>query len=429
MLLAVLSGPTSGAGDPPFVVTRRGRSGSLGGDPRVATLREHESPARENSGESRLTVGEDGELYLSWIERVAAGHRLRFSRRETDRWTSPRTISEGADWFVNWADFPSLAVLADGTLAAHWLQKNGPGTYAYDVRISLSRDKGQSWSPSFTPHRDGRPAEHGFASMVTHGDDRFGIFWLDGRSMVDAEGQPIPGSNMSLRYTTFDRSGVLGKEMLVDDRVCECCQTGAVVVSGNRSFVVYRDRSKAEVRDIGRAWIDAAEVQRLKPVHEDRWVIEGCPVNGPAVRRFGAALAVAWYTEGDAETSSIRLAWSTDEGRTFGEPIRIDSGNAIGRVDLAMESAQSCVVTWVDARSGSATIRARRVRRDRASGQSWALTTTQEARAAGFPRIALWRGQWVMAWTDAARRRVRVATFELPEEAPSPGSDPIRKDR
>ena len=52
-------------------------------------------------------------------------------------WSAPETVAAGKDWFVNWADFPSVAVLPDGALFAHWLRKSGPANHAYDVRVSL----------------------------------------------------------------------------------------------------------------------------------------------------------------------------------------------------------------------------------------------------------------------------------------------------
>ncbi len=196
------------------------------------------SPASARSGEPNLTHGADGRLYLSWIETDPRGvATLRFSMWNDDAWSQPQRVASGDDWFVNWADFPSVCALADGTLAAHWLQKSGGGTYSYDVMISLSRDQGKTWSKPLTPHRDGTRTEHGFVSLVPMTSTTFGVFWLDGRNMAHDRG------DMSLRFITLGRDGRLGKQRLVDARVCECCQTSAVVLASGDPFVVYRDRS------------------------------------------------------------------------------------------------------------------------------------------------------------------------------------------
>lgn len=97
-------------------------------------------------------------------------------------WGESRTVSQGENWFVNWADFPSVASLRNGTLAAHWLVKSGSSTYAYDVNVSQSKD-GKSWSKSIVPHRDNTQTEHGFVSLIPLSDGRLGAVWLDGRNM------------------------------------------------------------------------------------------------------------------------------------------------------------------------------------------------------------------------------------------------------
>ena len=93
------------------------------------------TPAAANTGQPQLTVSRRGVL-LSWIERAGAQATLKFAERTPAGWTAPRSVASGSDWFVNWADVPSVIRLSDGTLVAHWLQKSGADTYAYDLRMS-----------------------------------------------------------------------------------------------------------------------------------------------------------------------------------------------------------------------------------------------------------------------------------------------------
>jgi hypothetical protein len=92
--------------------------------------RQLETPAGPGSGEPNLAVAPDGRVLLSWIEAAGdQGHRLRFSARpKAGAWSAPETVAAGKDWFVNWADFPSLAVLPDGAMFGYWLAKSGPST-------------------------------------------------------------------------------------------------------------------------------------------------------------------------------------------------------------------------------------------------------------------------------------------------------------
>ena len=84
-----------------------------------------ESPAKTDSAQPQLTVSKRGVL-LSWIERT--GPEATRAERTAEGWTAPTVVAAGRDWFVNWADVPSVVRLEDGTVVAHWLQKSGPDT-------------------------------------------------------------------------------------------------------------------------------------------------------------------------------------------------------------------------------------------------------------------------------------------------------------
>ena len=119
------------------------------------TIQASNSPAGVDSREPELSANSDGRIILSWVEKVGdKRYALRFASRDKDNWSKASTISEGENWFVNWADFPSVIALADGSLAAHWLVKSGSSTYAYDVNIARSKDGGKTWGKPLVPHTD-----------------------------------------------------------------------------------------------------------------------------------------------------------------------------------------------------------------------------------------------------------------------------------
>jgi hypothetical protein len=165
------------------------------------------TPAAVGSAQPQLTVSDRGVL-LSWIERSGDTATLKFAERTNSGWTEARTVASGSDWFVNWADVPSVVRLADGSIYGHWLQKSGPSTYAYDVRLARSTDDGKSWTPSFTPHHDGTQTEHGFASLFQMPGAGLGLVWLDGRAMKSGghDGHESSGE-MSVRAAVFDSGG------------------------------------------------------------------------------------------------------------------------------------------------------------------------------------------------------------------------------
>src|SRR5579862_6393763 len=81
------------------------------------------SPAGADSGEPQLSV-EGERAILSWLETHGKHATLKFTERTSSGWSDPREVVSGDDLVVNAADVPSVRALADGTLAAAWLQEN-----------------------------------------------------------------------------------------------------------------------------------------------------------------------------------------------------------------------------------------------------------------------------------------------------------------
>ena len=181
----------------------------------VASL---DTPAPPGSSLPQLTVA-DGRALLSWVERSGSAATLKFAERTTAGWSAPHTVGSGTNWFVNWADVPSVFRLADKTLAAHWLQKSGAGTYAYDVRLAFSKDDGRTWSASTTPHHDGTQTEHGFASLFQAPGAGLGLVWLDGRAMKPGHHGGAGAGAMTIRGAIFDKAGKQISETALDERV------------------------------------------------------------------------------------------------------------------------------------------------------------------------------------------------------------------
>jgi hypothetical protein len=312
--------------------------------------------------------------------------------------------------------------LDDGALAAHWLQKSGPETYAYDVRVAYSKDEGKTWSPSFTPYHDGTRREHGFASLFQMRGGGLGLIWLDGRGMGSAEGHDAHGTDegaMAVRFGTFDPAWTQTTEMPVDLRVCECCPTTAAVTSDG-PVIAHRNRSEDEIRDIYVTRLENGRWTEPIPVHEDNWRSAACPVNGPMLSARGRTVALAWFTV-KADGGHAYAAFSSDAGRSFGAPIRLDAMNALGRVDIALLPDGSALATWIEFADQRSALAVRRVEPSGRSSPVTTVTAISGARASGYPRIAFDREEVVFAWTEteAGRASVKTASAKVPESVSS----------
>lgn len=361
------------------------------------------SPAGAGAAEPFLFTVADG-IGLSWLEPVAGTSKtaLRFSFFRKGSWTRPQTLVERDDLFVNWADFPSIIADESGALFAHWLQKSGKGTYSYDVRMAVSRDGGDTWTPSFLLNRDGRQSEHGFVTLAPRKGSGIAATWLDGRNMnMDAGHDGHDAGDMTLRYAEIDVRGNLESDVELDARTCECCTTG-MTMTADGPVIVYRDRSAEEVRDIsyvrrtGTAWSKPALVRN------DGWKIAGCPVNGPQIDSIGTHAVTAWFTAA-GEKQRVYASFSKDGGRTWDASMIVDDGRPAGRVDVVMLDEQSAVVSWLEQTAGGAEIRARRIGLDGTKAPSIKIAAASPSRSGGFTRIARRDDLVWFAWTEQGK--------------------------
>lgn len=386
---------------------------------RPLAIRATESPATGDSREPELTTTPDGRVILSWVEKIDANrYALRAAVLGRSGWSEPLTVAEGENWFVNWADFPSVIALKDGSLAAHWLVRSGSSKYAYDVNIARSGDGGRTWSQPITPHRDNTQTEHGFVSLLPLADGRLGAVWLDGRNMKDTnesdEHAPATES-MTLRYAALDGDGKLSDETQLDERVCECCQTAAAVTSAG-PVAVYRDRSASEVRDIHIVRHVNGSWTAPQPLAADNWQINGCPVNGPAISADGTRVVVAWFSS-PGNVPRVSVKFSQDAGATFGPAIQVDDGENVGRVDALLLPDGSALVCWLAGNVDGGQIKVRRVTATGAVGPPAVIAQTDISRSSGFPRMARLGDEVYFAWTEFGNpARVRTAAVNVGEK-------------
>ena len=378
---------------------------TAGGPPDIKAI---PAPAGSRSSLPQLTVSPGGVL-LSWVERDGPKATLKFAERRRDGWSPAVTVASGDNWFVNWADVPSVLRLGGSVLVAHWLQKSGSGTYAYDVRLSRSTDNGRTWSAPITPHHDGLEREHGFASLLRMPGNGLGLIWLDGRhtSPTADHQEGTSGGAMSLRYGTFDQTWKQVRDVEVDNRVCDCCPTTAVMTADG-PVIAYRNRSDDETRDIYVSRLERGAWTEPRPVHADNWRIAACPVNGPMLSARGRDVALAWFTAKD-ESGRAYIAFSKDAGRSFGAPIRLDAGGTLGRVDVALAADGAAWATWIETTDGSTFFVARRVDATGHATPVVKVAAIAGGRMSGYPRLAASGSELVFAWTDAGAVKTAVA--------------------
>lgn len=376
--------------------------------------------AGPGSSTPRLTETAEGEVLVSWTEPQAQGaHALRWSVLGPQGLSAPATAASGADWLINWADFPSVTRLSARSMLAHYLVRRGGKRGAgYDIAFTRSDDGGATWSPPWHPHDDATETEHGFVSVVPRGQGRALALWLDGRAFAGhAEAEAEAHAAMQLRASELGPEAAATASLVVDDRTCSCCQTSAVAL-GEEVLAVYRDRTQDELRDIALARYAGGKWSAPSLVHADGWHIEGCPVNGPTITARDAAVAVAWYTEAK-DQPQVLVALSRDGGTSFAAPVRVDLGHPQGRVDVAL-LGEHAFVSWQELSGNVVALRLRAIAlASGVLGTAHLVDEVAAGRASGFPQLAVHGADLVMAWTsadasgDTKVRLAKVAAAQL----------------
>lgn len=380
---------------------------TAGGRAAVGPVQRLDTPGGPDSGMYSLTRGADGRVYLSWIDPIAGGgHALRYARLEGADWSQPVDVARGTDWFVNWADHPSVTAAANGTLFAHLLVNTGKAKtdYGYAIRVAASADRGMTWRTVF---EEGDRNVQDYSGFVT---------FLPGREAMQAVYltplAPDDGSGAhhdhikTVGVVTFDGSGFVLRRQIVDGDACSCCSTDMAMTAAG-PVAVYRDHDAGDIRDISIVRQVDGKWTVPSPVHRDGWRIGGCPTNGPAVAADGARVGVAWFTAAH-DRPQVLVAFSTDAGATFAAPVRIDGGQPVGWTDAVMLDDGHVLASWLERTSdGVGEVRVRLVS-PAGAGESIAVATASSGRGTGIPMMVRDGDAAIVVWRDGGIRSARV---------------------
>ena len=349
----------------------------------------------DNNAQPNL-VSSNGALSLSWISSKNKNKAsLHFSQFKKGKWIKPQKIANGSDWFVNWADFPAHAINED-LIITSYLKKSDSGTYTYDVILNLQKLSGEKIKKDFLLNTDGVKAEHGFVSIIPNNNKGFFITWLDGRNTVEKklDGHHKP---MTIRFAEITNTGEVINESELDEAACDCCQT-SIAMTNNGPIVVYRDRSENEVRDIYTIRNINGVWEEPNPLHNDGWIINGCPVNGPKVAVNSTNLAIAWFTVIN-DNPIVNVSFSKTNGDSFGIPFKLNDLDAIGRVDVAFLNNEEVIVSYMEVDDIGTYLRIKKVSVTGEISKPITISKIDGGRNTGVPQLEIINNEIFIVWT------------------------------
>ena len=97
---------------------------------------------------------------------------------------------------------------------------------------------------------------------------------------------------------------------------------------------------------------------------------------------------------------------------SFGFPIRIDHGNAIGRVDVVMIDAENAVISWMEPNGVDTLIQIVKVSSKGVKSLPITIAKTRSERSSGFPQMELLGDKLYVAWTSMVEEEptIEIAT-------------------
>lgn len=351
------------------------------------------NPAGPGSLQPNWSVTSDGAALMNWVEPARDGSgALKYAVWRNGAWSQPVTIATHRHFFRHPAEVPEVMQIAAGHWMAHWVE-NQESSEAEFVFVSSSTD-GTHWSAPLQAHRDHSDVQHGLASMAANPDGGASVFWLEA---LKGEDGPV-----YLMRTIVDPSGKEVNEERLDDDVCACCPT-AVARTAKGLLVAYRDHTVKNIRDIAVIRFEGGKWSQSKIINNDNWQIDACPVNAAAVAAKGDRATVAWYTSAH-DSPQVKLAFSTDDGATFGKPVVASTGHALGYTSVVLDDNANAMVAWLEQGAGVVRVLIRSVTAAGAAGPVLEISKGEKS-ALGYPKIVRTAKETLAAWGDGTKIR------------------------
>jgi hypothetical protein len=318
-----------------------------------------------------------------------------------------------------------------------WTTKGEKGTRLVYAR---SENGGRSFTPAAAVPGSDAPGNRGWGAAAVVRSAKasaersdVSVVWLDHRELVRQEsmatthhehagGKP-DGVAMAQKSKLYIASldGSIAPQA-VTGGVCYCCKT-AITTAGDGSIqVAWRHVYPGNVRDIafsmsrdgGRTF--AAPVR----VSEDKWELEGCPDDGPAmsldkrnrIHIVWPTLVTSTTADGEQPEKALFYAMSGD-GRTFSARERIPTEGTANHPQIVIAADGSPTVAWDEVVKGK-----RRAVMARAADQTtgparFERRVISDEDAALYPVLATTSDATVAAWTAGAGTNsvIRVARW------------------
>ena len=291
-----------------------------------------------------------------------------------------------------------------------WTAKGPEGTA---LRTSRSSDGGKSFAgAAIVPGTDGA-GNRGWEAIAVDGAGTVHAVWLDHRRLSQrtstaesthrhahstTDGTPMSDFS-DLYFATLDGE----PPSPLSSGVCYCCKTAIAAAASGEIYLAWRHVYPGNLRDIAFAVTTPRRPSPIEPVRvsEDRWMLQGCPDDGPAMAVDArGTVHIVWptvVTDGDATRKVLFLASSTD-GRSFTPRTPLPVEGQAHHPQLAAAHDGTLVMAWDEVLDGRRRVVSARGR----PGEDGRVHVVRDAGVVDdgvYPAMAATTSAAVVAWT------------------------------
>lgn len=170
-----------------------------------------------------------------------------------------------------------------------------------EIRFTVSKDGGNTWTAPTSVDTDTTKLTRGFFDAVVLPNDEIAVAYLK-----DVKGS-TKHEERDLRLVV-SKNGVFQAEKLIDPVVCDCCNISMVVDESGALHMVYRDNNN-DVRDMAHivSKDNGITFSAPKILYNDKWEIKGCPHSGATSASTKTEQYITWFSGTRNGQSGIRL--------------------------------------------------------------------------------------------------------------------------
>jgi len=379
----------------------------------------------EVAGRSNVTpsIAADGRVVIvAWSASAQGGATDIYVARSRDggrTFEAPVRVNDAAGQVsVSGEQPPRIALVPHATgepsAVAVWTAKGASGTRIVTAR---SDDGGRTFGRTRTVPGTDAAGNRGWEAITTSRNGKILGVWLDHRELASSGSAPMnheahmqmPAADgaakaqlSKLYFGDVDAGGA----RVVTGGVCYCCKTSIAASPDGSLYAVWRHVYPGNIRDIAfsSSRDDGRSFAPPIRVSEDKWALDGCPENGPALAVSGRDVHVVWPTlvkgAGSSEPGLALFYANTRDGRSFTPRQPLPVEGAPRHPQIAAAANGTLLVVWDEAMSG----RRRVVLAHAAAVASGALRFAREPIGNGpideYPVVAATTDGAVVAWAS-----------------------------